>query len=79
MTAMKACDWRSENAAGHEAVTQSMGRAAFELGVQGIIVPSAVKRTFKNLNVFPAQLGGTGRLTILRSDKLPPPPARGVI
>jgi RES domain-containing protein len=79
MTAMNACDWRSENAAGREAVTQSLGRSAFEVGFQGIIVPSAVKRTFKNLNVFPAQLAGTGRLTILRSDRLPPPPAPGVI
>jgi RES domain-containing protein len=78
MTTLNRCDWRSENAAGREAVTQSLGRAAFELGFQGIIVPSAVKRTFKNLNVFPAQLAGTGRLTILRSDRLPPP-APGVI
>jgi RES domain-containing protein len=79
MTGMNTCDWRSENAAGNESITQALGRAAFELGVHGIIVPSAVKRTFKNLNVFPANLGMADSLTILAADKLPPPPAPGVV
>jgi RES domain-containing protein len=73
LRAMKICDWRSENATGTEAITQALGRAAFAFGVQGIIVPSAIKRTFKNLNVFPANLAGTASLTILGADKLPPP------
>lgn len=79
LTTMNTCDWRSENAARREAITQAMGRAAFELGVQGIIATSAAKRTFKNLNVFPAHLGGRGHMKILRSDQLPPPPAPGVV
>jgi RES domain-containing protein len=51
--AMTGCDWRSENVAGREALTQALGRAAFELGAHGIIVPSAAKRTYKNLTYFP--------------------------
>ena len=76
---MIGCDWRSENAAGKEALPQAIGRAAFELGAHGIIVPSAVKRTFKNLNVFPANLSGKSHLKIRGSEKLPPPAARGMI
>lgn len=76
---MNTCDWRNDNSAGREAITQALGRAAFRLGVQGIIVPSAVRRTFKNLNVFPAHLGPRARLSILRSDRLPPPPAPRVV
>jgi RES domain-containing protein len=76
---MNACDWRNDNAGGREAVTQALGRAAFELGTEGIIVPSAVKRTFRNFNVFPRNLGGKSSLTIRRSEKLPPPPAPGIV
>lgn len=79
MTAMNTCDWRGENAAGNESITQAMGRAAFELGMHGIIVPSAIKRTFRNLNVFPANVGTAGGLKIIAADKLPPPPAPGVV
>jgi RES domain-containing protein len=76
---MNACDWRGENASGNESITQAMGRAAFESGMHGILVPSAVKRTFRNLNVFPANLRTTGGLKIIAADKLPPPPAPGVV
>lgn len=76
---MIGCDWRCENAAGQEALPQTMGRAAFELGAHGIIVPSAVKRTFKNLNVFPDNLSGASQLKIRASEKLPPPAAPGIV
>jgi RES domain-containing protein len=33
LSTMNTCDWRNENAAGREAITQAMGRAAFELGI----------------------------------------------
>ncbi|MGD0140725.1 MAG: RES domain-containing protein [Tepidisphaeraceae bacterium] len=79
LAAMTGCDWRNENAAGREALTQVLGRAAFELGAHGVIVPSAVKRTFKNLNVFPANLSGASHLKIRGSEKLPPPAAPGII
>jgi len=75
LAAMNGCDWRNENAAGREAITQALGRAAFDVGAQGIIVPSPVKRSIKNLNAFPANLGGAGRLRICGAEKLPPPAA----
>ena len=79
LTAMNMCDWRADNAAGQEAITQALGRAAFALGAHGIFVPSALKRTFKNLNVFPGNLSGARRLRILGSAKLPRPDSRGNI
>ena len=79
LVAVVGCDWRSENAAGKESLPQAIGRAAFELGAHGIIVPSAVKRTFKNVNVFPANLGGESHLKVRGSEKLPPPAAPGII
>jgi RES domain-containing protein len=47
LAALLRCEWRNENAVGDEALPQAIGRAAFQLGVHGIIVPSAVKRTFE--------------------------------
>ncbi len=79
LAAMIRCDWRSENAAGQESLPQAMGRAAFELGAHGIVVPSAVSRTFKNLNVFPGNLSGKSHLKIRASEKLPPPAAPGAV
>jgi RES domain-containing protein len=76
---MTSCDWRQENTAGREAVAQALGRAAFDLGIQGIIVPSAVKRSLRNLIVFPANLGKSCHLRISKADRLPPPPPRGVL
>jgi RES domain-containing protein len=75
LAAILECDWRNENASDREALPQAIGRAAFELGAHGIVVPSAVKRTFRNLNVFPANLSPTSHMTIRRSEKLPTPPA----
>lgn len=77
MNSMNACDWRSDNAVGTESLTQALGRAAFESGMHGIIVPSAVRRRFRNLNVFPSRLDADSRLMILSADKLPPPPGGG--
>jgi RES domain-containing protein len=79
MAQLTGCRWREENVAGREAVTQALGRAADACGFQGILVPSSVKRTFRNLNVFPLGLGVTGSLRIRGADKLPPPPAPGIM
>lgn len=79
LSAMGQCDWRGENTAGREAITQALGRAAFANGLHGIMVPSATKRTFINVNVFPSSLGGSEKLAILRADRLPPPPPAGVL
>ena len=79
LSSLVKCDWRRENAARREALTQTLGRAALAAGVQGIIVPSALKRTFRNLNVLPQNLARAGALKIRSADKLPPRPATGVI
>jgi RES domain-containing protein len=68
------CPWKNDNAAGNEALTQAIGRAAFHAGLQAILVPSAVKRTTQNLNIFPNPRGPAGRLRVRRADQLPPPP-----
>jgi RES domain-containing protein len=79
IAAMNGCPWRDENALGREALTQAIGRAAHDAGLQGVLVPSSVKRTFRNLNVFPRKLGSKDRLEIRRADKLPPPPNPGIL
>jgi RES domain-containing protein len=45
-------DWRRVNASGNEALTQAIGRAAFE-AFEGLIVPSAQDNRGPNLAVFP--------------------------
>jgi hypothetical protein len=39
-----------------EALTQAVGRIAFEAGLEGLLVPSAQVRKSKNLVVFPENL-----------------------
>ena len=79
LNAVNSCEWRLENAAGSEALTQALGRAVYELGAEGILVPSAVKRAFRNLNVFPENLRNPRQVTIRSSERLPPPPAAGTL
>lgn len=49
-------DWRRMNASGKEALTQAIGRAAFEAGFEGFIVPSAQDKRGQNLAVFQEKL-----------------------
>ena len=46
-------DWRKLQDAGQEAVTQAAGRAAWTLGLEGLMVPSAWRADGVNLVVFP--------------------------
>jgi len=64
-------DWRRINDAGTEAATQAIGRAAYEAGFQGIVVPSAAKRSGANIVVFPDRLGVEGLLELVKVDELP--------
>lgn len=48
--------WLLRQAAGQEAVTQAAGRAAFEEGLEALIVPSAPVPRGVNMVVFPANL-----------------------
>ena len=53
---MRTADWRRANDAGEEAITQAVGRAAFESGLEGLVVPPAPADEASNLVVFPANL-----------------------
>ena len=53
---MVAEDWRRANEKGREALCQAIGRAAFDAGFEGILVPSAQDENGRNLIVFPDQL-----------------------
>ncbi|MBL8862222.1 MAG: RES family NAD+ phosphorylase [Planctomycetes bacterium] len=57
-----ALDWRAENEAGREAVSQALGRAAREAGFEGLLVPSAVVHGVMNLVVFVDRIGRSSRV-----------------
>jgi hypothetical protein len=46
-------DWRKLQDAGQEAISQAVGRAAWTLGLEGLMVPSACRADGVNLVVFP--------------------------
>lgn len=77
LTMMSGCDWRRENHHGRESLTQALGRAAFDRGLEAIIVPSVANPESLNINVFPSQLAPQSSLTIKRADRLPPPFSAG--
>jgi RES domain-containing protein len=64
--------WRRRQAAGREAVTQAVGRAAFEAGLEALLVPSAPDPGGGNLVIFPARLARSSRLEVERGRLLPP-------
>ena len=64
--------WREEQKKGREALTQAVGRTAFEASLQGLLVPSAARRGGVNLVTFPANLDAPKSwLRILNKDELP--------
>lgn len=67
------CRWRQNMEKGHEALTQAVGRIAYEAGLEGLIVPSAQVRGQKNLIVFPDNLKKGSSLVIQNVEKLPLP------
>lgn len=50
------CDWAAEQAAGREALTQAVARAAFENSIEGLLVPSVRTPGGKNVVVFPPHM-----------------------
>jgi RES domain-containing protein len=66
-TRMRNDDWRAENRRGNEALAQTIGRAAYESGLEAIIVPSSLGT---NLVWFPGNLRGTSKATIRNPDQL---------
>jgi len=63
-------DWRKEVRAGREPITHSIGRAALEIGLEGIIVPSAADPNGHNLLVFPENLQSASEFQLLNPDRL---------
>jgi RES domain-containing protein len=64
--------WREENRRGREALTQALGRLAYEADLEGLLVPSAANKRGRNLVIFPANLD-TPRswLRLVNRDQLP--------
>ncbi len=63
-------DWRQENDAGREALTQAIGLAAAGAGLEAIRVVSAQVQNGENLIVFPAGLHKTSQLRVRKADEL---------
>lgn len=63
-------DWRKEVRSGRVPITQLMGRAAAEIGLEGLIVPSAADPNGHNLLVFPENLDLGSTATVLHADRL---------
>ena len=59
-------------AAGNEALTQTLGRAAHASGFEAILVQSAEDATGQNLVIFPDNLRKSSQFYVLDSDKLTP-------
>jgi RES domain-containing protein len=67
---MLKCDWRSENEKGREALTQTIGRAIFVAGYEGILVPSSPDPNGVNLVCFSKSLGATSYIKCVNEEKL---------
>jgi RES domain-containing protein len=64
--------WRDKQAGGKEALTQALGRLAFELAWEALVVPSAARTNGINLILFPDNLSGASSMQIVNADDLPP-------
>jgi RES domain-containing protein len=66
-------DWRALNTRGREALTQAVGRLAWEAGWEGLLVPSSADAGGVNLVVFPGNVvPPDSYLLIVNRDQLPP-------
>jgi hypothetical protein len=66
--------WRERHEAGEEALTQALGRIAYELRWEALLVPSAARPRGMNLIIFPANLLTKSGLLILNVGELPQRP-----
>lgn len=65
------CDWRAENLDGKEALTQALGWAFAEAGIEGLLVPSVTSQAGTNLIVFPENLDNTNSLKVINEVNWP--------
>lgn len=59
-------DWRVLQASGQESLSQAIGHAAFEAGLEGLLVPSHARPGRTNLVAFIQNLQTTSSLRVLR-------------
>lgn len=64
-------DWRAENQAGREAVTQAWGAAFARAGFEAVIVPSAASAGGANVLVFPKNLLSGSKFEVTEEVKWP--------
>lgn len=69
--------WWNSQAAGSEALTQAVGRLAWEAGAEGLLVPSAAKPSAFNVVVFPGNLTESSELSVLGEQLAPQLPISG--
>lgn len=62
--------WLAEQEAGREALTQTIGRAAYGAGFEGVILPSTRRKGGLDLDVFPEKLGAGSIVTVLAEEDL---------
>jgi RES domain-containing protein len=68
---LAAVDWEVEMDAGNEALTQAIGRLAFDAKLEGIIVPSSRTEGGKNLVLFPGRRLAGSSWKIVGARELP--------
>lgn len=57
--------WTTDNYNDQQSLTQALGRAAFQVGFEAIIVPSAADSTGTNLVIFPDNLLRSSQLEVV--------------
>lgn len=68
---MLAAEWERSQRNGQEALTQAIGRLAFEWGLEGLLVPSVQLKKEVNLVIFPENLDSKSALRIVNREALP--------
>ncbi len=57
-------DWRREVSLGRSPLTQQIGLAASQSGLEGLLVPSAAEKNATNLLLFPYNFSGDSRVSV---------------
>lgn len=70
LTELLAEDWRKVNDSGHESPSQALGRAAHDLGAEGLLAPSVRVPGGVNLVYFQESVLGKGKVEILGAVEL---------
>ncbi|HEY1052381.1 MAG TPA: RES family NAD+ phosphorylase [Prosthecobacter sp.] len=64
-------DWRADNQAGREAVTQAWGKTFSDAGFEAVIVPSAADSSGTNVLVYPENLHSASQFEVDEEIKWP--------